>query len=81
MADPEWMCASLRAGGVYSDCEEHWRQRWSEFWSAAIPIYDTVLMWDPTPQALTVVPTAYRVKYHADKLWIYERVGAQLSSF
>jgi hypothetical protein len=74
------MCATLRMGGVYSDCEEHWRQRWSEFWTAALPLYDTVLMWEPTAQALALVPGAYGVKFHSDRLWIFERLPGKVAS-
>jgi hypothetical protein len=73
MGNDEWMCTSLRAGGVLSDCEQHWRQRWEEFWRDALPLYDHVLVWDPTPGARELVPSAYRVKFHSDRLWIYER--------
>ena len=76
MGSDEWMCTSLRSGGVYSECKDQWRARWSEFWRDAEPIYDHVLMWDPTPEAVALVPPSYRVKFHQDRLTIYERVPA-----
>jgi hypothetical protein len=75
MGTDEWMCSSLRSGGVYTECHEQWVQRWAEFWHDAVPLYDHVLLWDPTPVARELVPAAYRVKFHADRLWIYERVA------
>jgi hypothetical protein len=77
MGTDEWMCTSLRSGGVYSECQQHWKQRWAEFWRDALPLYDHVLLWDPTPEAQALVPEAYQPTFHADRLWIYERITAQ----
>jgi hypothetical protein len=74
MGTADWMCSSLRAGGVVvDDCNAEWRARWSEFWADAQPRYDHLLVWDATPEALALVPPAYRVAFHEDRLTIYER--------
>jgi len=76
MKSPDWMCNTLRAGGVVEDCEKVWREAWSDFWREAQPRYDYVLLWDPTPDALAVVPPAYRVKFRQDRLVILTREDA-----
>ena len=81
MGTPEWMCATLSAGGVVvNDCEGAWRERWADFWRQAEPQYDHVLMWDATPQAMAEVPASYRVKFSRERLTIYERIAARVSS-
>jgi hypothetical protein len=75
MGTPTWMCDVLRSGGVYAnDCEGAWRAQWKQFWDEAMPVYDHVLMWDPTPQAQAVVPPEYRIAFQQDRLVVYERV-------
>jgi hypothetical protein len=75
MGSPNWMCNSLRAGGIaVDDCNAEWRTLWKQFWAEALPQYDHVLLWDPTPEAQALVPSAYRVTFHEDRLTIYERV-------
>ncbi len=77
MGSPDWMCSSLRAGGiVLNDCAAAWRERWREFWDDVQPRYDHVLMWDPTPEALALVPSSFRASFHEDRLYIYERSDA-----
>ncbi len=75
MGTSEWMCTSMRSGGVFvDDCDAEWRRLWAEFWRAALPRFDHVLMWNPTPEAQALIPAAYRVKFRQDRLTIYERV-------
>ncbi len=69
-------CTMLRQSGVYSECHEPWLKHWAEFWAAALPLYDHVLMWDAPAEAASLVPAAYHVKFHQDRLTIYERVDA-----
>lgn len=67
-------CTLLRESGVYSECHGPWVKHWEDFWASALPLYDHVLMWDPPPEAQSLVPAAYRVKFHQDRLTIYERI-------
>jgi hypothetical protein len=78
MRTSERMCALLRSaiGVVMNDCDLAWKNAWKEFWDDTIPRYDHVLMWDPTPEAQALVPSAYRVSFHEDRLTIYERVDS-----
>ena len=81
MGNARWTCDTLRDGGVFTDdCEGAWRGHWAEFWAAALPAYDHVLLWDPTPEAKKLVPPEYRVKYEQDRLTIYERVDARAAT-
>jgi hypothetical protein len=72
-----WICDELRTGGVVVDCEKVWRDAWIDFWRDAEPRYDYVLLWDATPAALALVPTAYTVKFRRDKLVIVGRDGGR----
>jgi hypothetical protein len=75
MASPDWMCGTMLAAGVYvDDCEGEWRALWAEFWAEALPLFDHVLFWDPTPEVQALVPPEYRVAFHQGRLTIYERV-------
>jgi hypothetical protein len=76
MKSPEWICNTMRAGGVVVDCEKVWRDAWADFWSEALPRYDYVLLWEPTPAALALVPPAYKVTFHQDRLTILARDDA-----
>jgi hypothetical protein len=80
MGTSDWMCGSLRAGGVVIDCKTEWREAWEEFWREATPRYDHVLMWDPTPEALALVPNAYRISFRQDELVILERMDGRVAS-
>jgi hypothetical protein len=81
MGAPNWSCDVLRGGGVaVGDCEGMWKKNWAEFWAAALPLYDDVLMWDAPADAKKLVPPEYRVKYEQDRLTIYERIGARVTT-
>jgi hypothetical protein len=75
MGTPEWLCTTLRSGGVApSDCEAEWRERWAEFWREAEPRFDHVLMWSAPEDVLALVPADYRVVFRRDELAILARV-------
>ncbi|HEX7664478.1 MAG TPA: hypothetical protein VF407_08210, partial [Polyangiaceae bacterium] len=75
MRSKNWVCDVLRSGGVVeSDCDAAWQNLWSEFWQDATPRFDHVLLWDPSEDVLTMVPPQYKVGFHEDRLWIYERI-------
>jgi hypothetical protein len=75
MASAGRWCGPSRPGDAgRNDCEAIWRLRWAQFWREALPLYDHVLMWDATAEATAVVPSAYRVAFHQDRLTIYTRV-------
>jgi hypothetical protein len=73
MRDAKWMCRVDLTQGVPTDCEGAWRTRWAEFWAEATPLYDYVLMWDATPEALALVSPAYGVAFTRDRLIILRR--------
>ena len=75
MGSSTWMCDEMRNGGVVvDDCQAEFQHRWAEFWHEATPLYDHVLTWDASPEALALIPPAYRATFREDKLIIWERV-------
>ena len=77
MSSASWMCDELRNGGVVvDDCQAEYQLRWAEFWREATPLYDHVLTWDASPEALALVPADYRPTFREDKLIIWERTPA-----
>jgi hypothetical protein len=64
-------CESTRV--VTDDCRGEYRARWAEFWRDAIPLYDHVLLWQPSEEALDLVPSDYAITFRQDGLVIMER--------
>lgn len=64
-------CESTRV--VTDDCRGEYRARWAEFWRDAIPLYDHVLLWQPSDEALELVPADYGVTFRQGGLVIMER--------
>ena len=64
-------CESTRV--VTDDCRGEYRARWAEFWRDAIPLYDHVLLWAPSEEALALVPADYSISYRQDGLVIMQR--------
>lgn len=58
---------------VEGDCSAEYRARWAEFWHDATPIYDHVLLWEPSEEALALVPPDYGVTFRQGGLVIMER--------
>ena len=74
MATSDWLCGTLRSGGVViEDCEGEWRARWAEFWGEAEPRFDHVLMWGAPEAVMALVPAEYRVVFEQGELVILER--------
>jgi hypothetical protein len=73
MRSPEWMCGTLRNGGIVVDCPAAYHEAWVEFWRDARPRYDWLLLWDASPEALAEVPEAYHVVVRREPLLILER--------
>ena len=72
MATNEGVCTAM-THVIPDDCNEEYKTRWAEFWRDALPRFDHVLLWDPTPQALALVPTDYKVLYSQGELVVLER--------
>jgi hypothetical protein len=58
---------------VTSDCKAEYRARWAEFWHDATPLFDHVLLWEPSQEALDLVPSEYGVTFRQDGLVIMQR--------
>ena len=81
MRTPDWLCGSWHTGGVVIDnCERNYHERWAEFWNAAEPRYDHVLMWDAAPEAIAEVPAYYELVFQRDRLRIFARKGGDAMS-
>lgn len=68
-------CESTRV--VTDDCLGEYRARWAEFWRDATPLYDHVLLWEPSDEALDRVPAEYSVAFRQSGLVIMQR-GAKV---
>ncbi len=74
MASPENLCRAIHREGLFDpDCTAEWHERWNEFWAAATPAFDHVLLWDASPEARALVPRDYHVVFQRDRLAIYAR--------
>jgi MFS family permease len=72
MARPSDVCFSTPH--VFpDDCDAIFRARWAEFWRDATPMFDHVLLWEPTPEALAQVPPAYSVVFRQGELVMMQR--------
>lgn len=58
---------------VVDDCAVEYKKRWAEFWRDALPLYDHVLMWEATDEALSLVPPEYKVTYRQNGVIIFAR--------
>ncbi|HVJ91798.1 MAG TPA: hypothetical protein VM580_18490 [Labilithrix sp.] len=76
MSSPSVMC---KTSNRIDDCEEYFRQAWSRFFADATPRYDHLLLWEPTPEALAMIPPDYERTFSRGRLMIYARhdVAAQ----
>lgn len=69
MKDPTAICLGFVEAGVFiEDCQAEFEQRWATFWEAAIPRYEQVLLYRPTPEVLELLPSAYRVVHESPPL-------------
>ncbi|MDB4945672.1 MAG: hypothetical protein JWP97_5206 [Labilithrix sp.] len=66
-------CESTRV--ITNDCRAEYRARWAEFWHDATPLYDHVLLWEPSEEALSLVPIDYGITFRQGGLVVMERGG------
>jgi hypothetical protein len=79
MARPEDVCFSTPH--VFpDDCNALYRARWGEFWRDATPMFDHVLLWDATPEALAQVPADYKPVFHQGELIVMARSNASTAA-
>lgn len=67
---PETVCQTANR---YDDCDALFNATWDKFYSEATPRFDHLLLWDPTPEAVAVVPADYQQTYQHGRLTIYAR--------
>lgn len=74
MAKPSVVCRNLLDGNVVvDDCEASYEATWREFWTDAMPRYDHLLVWDVTPEARALIPSAYKLTFEQGRLQIWAR--------
>jgi hypothetical protein len=71
MITSENFCESTRV--VTDDCLGEYRARWAEFWRDALPLYDHVLLWEASDEALDLIPSDYAITYRQGALVIMDR--------
>jgi len=78
MAYKDRFCRAFGAQDrVPNDCDAEYRKAWREFWEAATPRYDHLVVWDVTLDALANIPRSYRKVFQRGRLSIFERTGTQ----
>jgi hypothetical protein len=76
MTSPSMLC---RSSVHLGDCEALYRSTWQRFYADAEPLYDHLLLWEPTPDALAMVPSDYERVFSRGRLMIYARHDAHAS--
>lgn len=68
-------CERSRANSqlVRDDCVADYDATFREFWDDARPLFDHVLVWDPTETVLNEIPAYYAPVFHQGKLWLFAR--------
>ena len=69
-ANPATLCALQSR---IDACDENFRDTWKSFWTEAVPRFDHVLLWDPTPEAIAMLPPELHRTFERGRLQIYER--------
>ena len=58
---------------VRDDCDREYDETFREFWDDARPLFDHVLVWDPSPDVLRDIPSYYQLTFQRGRLSIYAR--------
>jgi hypothetical protein len=78
MISSSTFCEQARV--VADDCRAEYRVRWAEFWRDATPLYDHVLLWQPSEEALALVPPDFSISFRQDGVVIMQRGGSAPSA-
>lgn len=70
MSSPGTMC---KASSRFDDCDALFRMTWQRFYADAVPRFDHLLLWEPTPEALAMIPPDYEPTFSRGRLTIYAR--------
>ncbi len=62
---------------VVDDCAVEYKKRWAEFWRDATPLFDHVLLWEPTAEAMSLVPDSYKVTYRQGGIVVMARTSTE----
>ncbi|MBX3259888.1 MAG: hypothetical protein KF782_09360 [Labilithrix sp.] len=70
MSSPTTMC---KTASRFDDCDALFKTTWQKFFVEATPRYDHLLLWEPTPEALAMIPDDYEPTFARGRLMIYAR--------
>jgi hypothetical protein len=70
MNSPTTMC---RTASRFDDCDALFKITWQKFFAEATPRYDHLLLWEPTPEAMAMIPADYERTFARGRLMIYAR--------
>ena len=70
VSTPAVLC---KASSHLDDCEALFKSTWQKFFVEATPRYDHLLLWEPTPEALAMIPNDYERTFSGGRLMIYAR--------
>jgi len=70
MSSPTTMC---KTASRFDDCDALFKTTWEKFFTEAKPRYDHLLLWEPTPEAMAMIPDDYERTFSRGRLMIYAR--------
>ena len=70
MSTPTTMC---KTASRFDDCDALFEMTWQKFFAEATPLYDHLLLWEPTPEAIAMIPNDYERTFSRGRLMIYAR--------
>lgn len=76
MRTPRAFCERGRENAqiIHDDCQAEYRSLLVEFWRAALPTFDTLMVWDMPDEVRASIPDGYAETFHQGKLSIFRRV-------
>lgn len=57
----------------FDDCDVLFKKTWQRFYAEATPLFDHLLLWEPTPEAIAMIPDDYERTFSRGRLMIYAR--------
>lgn len=76
VSTPAVLC---KASVHLDDCEALFEATWRRFFVEATPRFDHLLLWEPTPEALAMIPNDYERTFSGGRLMIYARRDATVA--
>ncbi|MBX3207621.1 MAG: hypothetical protein KF764_21405 [Labilithrix sp.] len=64
---------TCKTASRFDDCDALFETTWRKFYAEATPRYDHLLLWEPSPEALAMIPNDYERTFARGRLMIYAR--------